>query len=97
MELKKGHPLTFKAEFILMLEFELPEYFNLNLESDNDDEKHDEISQALLKLTDKEIPDEMIEQEMELTGIRPNKSNVENWETAKSRVALLLILRQIAE
>jgi len=97
IELKKGHPLTFKAEFVLMPEFELPEYFNLNLESDNDDEKRDEISQVLLELTDIEIPDEMIEQEMELTGIKPDKTDIENWEAAKSRVALLLILRQIAE
>jgi FKBP-type peptidyl-prolyl cis-trans isomerase (trigger factor) len=97
VKLQKGHPISFKTEFILMPEFELPEYFELNLQSYNDDEKRDEISEILLEKSDIKIPDEMVEQEMELTGIKPNISDVVNWEAAKSRVALLLILRQIAE
>lgn len=96
VKLKKGQPIQFKATFILMPEFELPEYLSLNLKSDNDDEKRNEISEILLEKAEINIPDEMVEQEMELTGITPGKLDIENWEAAKNRIALLLVLKQIA-
>ncbi len=97
VKLQKQQSIQFIAEFILMPEFELPEYLDLKLESNDEDEKRDKISEILLVKTEIDIPDEMVEQEMELTGITTDKSDTENWEAAKNRVALLLILRQIAE
>ncbi|MEN8117186.1 MAG: trigger factor [Bacteroidota bacterium] len=97
IQLKKEQPISFTAEFILMPEFELPDYLGLNPETEDDEGKRDEISQLLLAKANIGLPDEMVEQEMELTGLKPDKSDQENWQAAKERVSLLLILKKIAD
>jgi len=97
IHVKKGGSISFTAEFILMPEFELPNMANLQLLSESDEDQKDEISRFLLANTEVEIPDEMIHQEMELSGFKPEPSDLENWNAAKDRASLLLIISKIAE
>ncbi len=88
-ELRKGEGLSFRVSFIEMPSFELPDYGHLQLESQEKDEKLDEISQKLLDHTEISLHPSFVEAEMRYSdgGTR---------DDAEARVKLMLILKKIA-
>ena len=96
INVERGEPLVFTAEFMELPRFELPAYDSLSLSSDSDEGMRDEISMRLLEETVIDIPDEMVEQELLFDGDDRPKPGDDGWDAAAGRVKLLLILGEIA-
>lgn len=95
IESSKDHFLRFKASFIRMPEFDLPDYHHLGLESEETEDKLNEISRKLLELTEMELHPRFIEQELAYQEMDGTPSE-EDRKAAGDRVRLLLILKKIA-
>ncbi len=87
--LQKNDHMSFRAAFIEMPIFDLPDYGRLELEADEKDGKLDEVSAKLLERTNIELHPAMVEAEMRYSeeGTR---------DDAEARVKLMLILKKIA-
>ncbi len=96
-ELKKDQNLQFKANFIEMPQFELPDYQQLNLQSPEQDVKLDEISEKLLAQTDIALHPSFIENELKYSEIIAEDASDEEKNAAENRVKLMLILKKIAD
>ncbi len=94
-EISKGNFIRFKAGFIEMPAFSLPDYRDLQLESESSEEKLDEISRKLLDLTDITLHPSFIENEQKYSDPEENLSPEED-ESISERVKLMLILKKIA-
>ncbi len=92
--LKNDH-LKFKAAFVEMPQFVLPDYYHLNLESEETEDKLNEISEKLLKQTQITLHSTFIENEMKYIDDCENLSEKEK-NAAEDRVKLMLILKKIA-
>ena len=92
--LQKNEYLQFKATFIQMPLFELPDYAHLKLQSENDNEKLDEVSMKLLDATAISLHPRFIENELAYSH-GENSDESERAE-AEARVKLMLILKKIA-
>ncbi len=92
--LQKNEYLEFKASFIEMPVFELPDYTNLNLQSDNKNDMLDEISRKLLDDTNIALHPSFIENELEYSEGDIN-DEIEKGN-AEARVKLMMILKKIA-
>jgi len=90
--LQKKEYLTFKAAFIVMPEFTLPDYTCLDLQSEKKEDKPDEISRKLLERTNISLHPRFIENELKYS----ENDNEEERENAEARVKLMLILKKIA-
>ncbi len=87
--LQKNDNLRFRASFVEMPSFELPDYTRLELKASQKDEQLDEISVKLLERTHIELHPAMIEQEMRY-------SQAGERDAAQARVKLMLIIKKIA-
>jgi FKBP-type peptidyl-prolyl cis-trans isomerase (trigger factor) len=96
IQIEKGEPFSFTAEFTEIPEFELPDYPALKLSSETDEEKRDEISEWMLNQTQVEVPDEIVKQELEFGDNAEAGKGSDEWNAACQRVKLLLVLRKIA-
>lgn len=96
IQIERGEPFSFKAEFTEIPGFELPDYSALKLSSQTDDEKRDEISEWLLEHAQVEVPDEIVKQELEFGDGAEAEQGSDEWNAAAQRVKLLLVLRKIA-
>ena len=96
-EIIPGNGFVFKANFLRMPEFELPDYSNLDLQSDKEGDKMTEISEKLLALTPFDIHDDFIGRELRFSDPGEKADEKVLRKEAGSRVKLLLILRRIAE
>lgn len=94
-ELIKNKSLRFKANFIEMPQFELPDYSNLQLESEEQEDKLNEISLKLLEQTTLDLHSTFIDNEIKYSE-NPDFSSEEEKEAAADRVKLMLILKKIA-
>ncbi|MDR2084462.1 MAG: hypothetical protein LBP67_05660 [Bacteroidales bacterium] len=87
----------FKANFLRMPDFELPDYSNLNITSEKQEEKLTEVSEKLLAHTQLDVHDDFIERELVFSDTEEGIAEDSSRENAKNRVKLLLILKRIAE
>ncbi len=94
-ELQRNQSLSFKAHFIEMPKFELPDYINLEIQSIDDEDILNEISEKLLEKTEISIHPSLIEEELIYSDTEENSPEEEN-ESALDRVKLMLILKKIA-
>jgi FKBP-type peptidyl-prolyl cis-trans isomerase (trigger factor) len=90
-------PFRFAVEFTPLPEFELPDYSNVNLQSDSDPEKRDEISQWLLEHTVLTVPNELVREELRFDGADDSDPGSDKWQRAAERVKLMVTLQKIAE
>ena len=96
ISIEHGGLLSFTAEFTELPGFELPAYDSLSLSSDSDEGMRDEISMRLLEETVIDIPDEMVREELLFGGDDRSGPGGEEWDVARNRVKLLMILGEIA-
>jgi FKBP-type peptidyl-prolyl cis-trans isomerase (trigger factor) len=95
VELSKNNHLKFGASFIEMPRFELPDYSSMNLESEQTEDKLDEISVKLLEQTTIDIHPVFTDNELKFSE-NPDDQSDENRQAAEERVKLMLILKKIA-
>ncbi len=96
-QLKPYESLLFKANFIEMPVFELPDYRNLRLEATDPEERLNEVSMQLLEQTDIALPPIFIDDELRYTDLAGETPTKEERSDAKDRVKLMIILKKIAE
>ncbi len=96
VESSKNNFLKFKASFVEMPQFDLPDYCNLSLESEDEEDKLNEISEKLLDRTEIALHPAFLENEMKYVEDCENPSEEEK-NAAEERVKLMLILKKIAE
>ncbi len=92
--LLKNKSLSFKARFIEMPKFDLPDYANLNIEATDDEDILNEISEKLIEQTIVNISPSMIEKEIAFSETENNNSE-DARQSAEERVKLMLILKKI--
>ncbi len=95
IESSKNNFLKFKATFVEMPQFGLPDYHHLDIESEDGEDKLNEISEKLLDLTEITLHPTFLENEMKYLEDCENPSEEEK-EAAEQRVKLMLILKKIA-
>jgi FKBP-type peptidyl-prolyl cis-trans isomerase (trigger factor) len=96
IEIVRDRPLRFKALFVVVPDFELPDYTEFRFEAQTDAQKRDEVSRWLLDNTKVDVQDTLVEQEISLDGGKDIKPGGGIWQAAFERVKLLLILKKIA-
>ncbi len=89
VSLQKNDNLRFRASFVEMPSFELPDYGRLELEADQKAGQLDEVSAKLLERTAIELHPAMVDSEMRYSGESTR-------DDALARVKLMLILKKIA-
>ncbi len=94
VEVNNGRSFGFKAGFLKMPEFELPDYFRLQLSATDPEEKTTEISEKLLSATAIELPEAFITNELQYTATTAPTDDER--KMAADRMKLLLILKKIA-
>ncbi len=95
-ELQRNQSLWFKARFIEMPKFDLPDYAKLDLKATDEDEILTEISEKLLEQTVINIHPSIIENELNYSETEQETPSDEEREAASQRVKLMLILKKIA-
>ncbi len=95
-ELKKNESLQFKATFIEMPQFELPDYKQLNLQAIDQEDQLDEISEKLLEQTTISLHPSFVENELKYSETPEDALSEEEKMAAEDRVKLMLILKTIA-
>ncbi len=95
-KLTKNESLEFKANFIEMPQFVLPGYKQLNLQSEDTEEKLNEISEKLLEQTELSLPDAFINNELKYSEIQEDAHPDMERKAAADRIKLMLILKKIA-
>ncbi len=93
-EMNAGTDFSFTATFLKMPEFDLPDYFDLQLTAMEAEDKSTEISQKLLERTTINLPEAFIDEEMKYSEEELPAAN--GRKAAAERVKLLLILKKIA-
>jgi FKBP-type peptidyl-prolyl cis-trans isomerase (trigger factor) len=96
IRLESGQSFGFKAKFLKMPDFELPDYRHLSLTAQTQEEQLTEISEKLLKLTTVILPDAFIEDELQYFESESGCVTDEERKAAADRVKLMLILKKIA-
>ncbi len=95
-ELRKNEYIQFKAGFIEMPQFELPDYRHLDLKSEELEGKLDEISEKLLEQTAISLHESLIENELKYSEQVGEVASDAEVKAAEDRVKLMLILKKIA-
>lgn len=109
-QLKPGSPISvshvemlprelfsFKAKFLRMPDFELPDYMGLHLQSESEEDKLTEVSEQLLTLTRLEVSNDFVEEELRFSDFEENIPEESHRQEAEKRVKLLMILKKIAD
>lgn len=89
-------PFSFTGVFIAVPKLDLPDYAAVLLEAETNDARRDEISDWLLAHTHWIVPEALVRQECELSGL-PDSPDAAQRQMAEQRVKLTAILEQIAE
>ncbi len=95
-ELQRNQSFSFKARFIEIPKFDLPDYTNLELKATGDEEILNEISEKLLEQTTIHISPLLIENELDYSETEQENPSEEERQAALQRVKLMLILKKIA-
>ena len=92
---EKDKPLRFQVRFHPMPEIDLPEIGNLKIVTGSADPR-DQVSRKLLELVPFEVPNELISDELVRDDINDCEQGGAEWEAARDRIRLMLILKKIA-
>ncbi len=96
VELEPGRPLRFLARFVSAPEFDIPDLAALVLPDGTDAERRDVASVWLLENTDMNVPDAVVEWELSFQDDASVTPGCADWNAARDRAKLLLVLRAIA-
>jgi FKBP-type peptidyl-prolyl cis-trans isomerase (trigger factor) len=96
IECEKGKPFRFNARYRPMPEIELPDIESLKINSNGTDPL-DRLSLRLLELVSFDVPDGLVEDELVFNGIDGGLPGSAEWNAARDRIKLMLILKQIAK
>jgi len=96
-EIECDRDKVFRAtvSFQPMPKIDLPDIKSLIIDDSGSDPR-DQISLKLLELVDFKVPDDLVKDELALEGTNGNYSRSTEWNAAKDRIKLMLILKQIA-
>ncbi|MEN7972324.1 MAG: trigger factor [Verrucomicrobiota bacterium] len=95
IECAKDQPFRADLRYHPQPKIELPDLHRLPLEN-NGSAPQDQLSLALLSQIELDVPERLIEEELELDGLEA-KPGTEDWTAAEQRLKLVFILKQIAE
>lgn len=95
-EFHPQQPFCFTGVFIAVPKLTLPQYMDVPLETKTDDARRDEISDWLLAQTSWNVPQALIRQECELSGLTDAQPGDGQWLVTEQRVKLTTVLEQIA-
>jgi FKBP-type peptidyl-prolyl cis-trans isomerase (trigger factor) len=96
VELEPGRPFRFLARFTSAPEFDIPDLATLVLPDGSDAERRDAASVWLLENTDADVPDAVVEWELSFGDDSSATLGSAEWNAARDRAKLLLVLRAIA-
>lgn len=96
-EFHPQQPFRFTGVFTAVPKLKLPDYAAVPLEAETGEERRDEISGWLLAHTPWSVPEALVRQEYELSGLPDAQADVAQRQMAEQRVKLAAILEQIAE
>lgn len=96
IQLEKGRGMFLKGRFTEMPNFDLPDYAQLDLHGENIDDKVNEIADKLLQQTNFNLPDLLIERELNYSFVEEDCSESDAWSATQQRVRLMVILKKIA-
>jgi FKBP-type peptidyl-prolyl cis-trans isomerase (trigger factor) len=96
VELEPGRPFRFLAWFTPAPEFDIPVLAALVLPEGTDAERRDAASAWLLENTDANVPDAVVEWELSFGDGSSATPGSAEWNAARDRAKLLLVLRAIA-
>ena len=96
VELEPGRPFRFLARFASAPEFDIPDLATLVLPDGTDAERRDAASVWLLQHTDANVPDTVVEWELSFGDDSSAAPGSVEWNAARDRAKLLLVLRAIA-
>ncbi len=96
-QLKPYDSLLFKANFIEMPTFDLPDYRRLNLQATDPEDQLNEVSIRLLEQTDIDLPPVFVDDELRYTELTGETATEEERSDAEDRVKLMIIIKKIAE
>ncbi len=88
--------LQFKATFIEMPAFTLPDYRHLHLEATEPEAQINEVSAGLLAATPIDLPEVFVAHELRYTELEGDTPTPQETADARERVKLMLILKRIA-
>ncbi len=88
--------LLFKATFIEMPAFDLPDYHHIQLEADDEEGKLNELSMRLLEQTAIQLPPVFVDDELRYADLAGDTPTQAERADAEARVKLMLILKKIA-
>ena len=97
VELEPHEKFSFKANFLRMPDFELPDYAHLDLQSESRQDKLTEISEKLLALVKFDIHNDFIDNELRFSESQESLNDTSLRKEAENRVRLMLILKNIAD
>jgi len=93
IQCKVGDPLSFTVRFFPVPAFSIPDFSPMKLDPESADPR-DQLSRWLLDTVSFEIPDSMVQAEMESS--EPTAAGSDAWKAAAERISLLIILKRIA-
>jgi FKBP-type peptidyl-prolyl cis-trans isomerase (trigger factor) len=96
VELEPGRPFRFLVRFTSAPEFDIPDLAALVLPEGTDAARRDAASVWLLQNTDTEVPDAVVEWELSFQADSSATPGSAEWNAARDRAKLLLVLRAIA-
>ena len=96
IECAKDQIFRARVRFHLMPDIDLPD-LNTLLNGESDKDPRDRISLRLLELVSFDIPDVMVKDELALDGVDDLEPGSAEWEGARNRIRLMVILKQIAK
>jgi FKBP-type peptidyl-prolyl cis-trans isomerase (trigger factor) len=91
----KGQVFRARLRFHPMPTIDLPDVKNLAIDSGGGDPR-DRISLRLLELVSFDVPDQMVKDELTLDRLGETLPGDAEWQAARDRIRLMLILKQIA-
>jgi FKBP-type peptidyl-prolyl cis-trans isomerase (trigger factor) len=95
IECAKGQAFRATLRFHPMPTIDLPDITGLKIDDEGIDPR-DQISLRLLELVSFDIPDQLVKAELDLDGIGETAPGDTEWQAARDRIRLMLILKQIA-
>jgi len=96
VELEPGRPFRFLVRFVSVPAFDIPDLAALVLPDGTDAERRDAASVWLLENTDANVPDAVVEWELSFGDDSSATPGSAEWNGARDRAKLLLVLRAIA-
>ena len=95
IECEKDKPFLFNARYHPMPKIDLPDIGSLKIDISGGDPR-DQISLRLLELVSFGVPEGLVKDELALDGADGGGPGSPEWNAARDRIKLMLILKQIA-